>query len=199
MFKDAVNTLGKKGVLSKKAHDLQQLDAFIKGHPNYGKVQNILHSVPTRVAQRFGCLKFTAEIQTARQFRHAIALPLEHPGALPYVNTAAVELAGISKKLVRVGTGATWILPTAIGLYEIGEAPPEEKFEKSMEVTGEVVVGAMLGFGAESIVAPALVAFLGISSGGLAFVIVALCVGGAAYAGGEIGKGVMSRLVKTLK
>jgi hypothetical protein len=181
--------LGVDVVTSKKAADLARLESFLKGHHQYAALQSSIQKLPVFLKGRLGNVQPTTGINSAaaRWLRRQFVIPASKmASAGRYVNTMAGRVARETKIFGRIGTGTTWVIPAAMGLWSVYEAPSYQRPKVAFQETTGIVLGAaMTPIGVA--LGGVFVVVLGLTGIG-AFILVALAAGATSLAGYETGK-----------
>lgn len=181
LIADAVKIHGKK--IFDKQH-IKTLEAFIKSNPKYQELRQAINKLPSFLSKGLDHrMPQVGKFSEARWFRSQIYLPSHNPSG--YCNSFGRMLG---KKVIRLGgagTASSWALPTAFWAYDVYEATPQAR---PREIAKGVriplgVAGTALGYAGGVV----LVGILGISTGGVAFVVIALCAGAGGIVLSELG------------
>lgn len=178
LMNDAVKKHG-KDILQKK--NLKALEFFLKNNAKFPELQKSISVLPSFLSRNLGHIHPTPGISypNARFVRSQILLPFHNPQR--YCNNFESLLKSKVVRLGKFGTGATWILPAAIGVYNVYDAPQEKMLEVTARETAGIGLGALgteLGIAAGIAIAGTL-----LLTGGGAFIVIAV-VAGAGGAGG---------------
>lgn len=194
IFIKTIKRFGKKVAFSKPWPE--KVEGYIRGLPEYEQLQELLHSMPMRVAQRFGFFKFSAdEMGNIHRMRRLVFWPLRKMNRT--WEGPIEDLGRISRFAGKVSFHGTWIIPTMVGLYQVAEAPSGQRADEGFKVTGGILGGYAGSEVGAAIGVEALMA-IGISSGGVIFVVAAVCAGVGAYYGSKYGGNKMSWLYNLL-
>ena len=190
LYAEATAKFGKQVVQSKKQAHLIRMQQFLIGHPKYKALMQSLQDLPKYLLPK-GRLIPNAQsggrVAAARHFRKAFTLRYNKWNSTRYLSSIGRQLNGKVQLLKGVGRHATWYIPAAIGLYNVGQAPSELKLKTLFE-EGFNVLGGYAGtlFGGHFVAAGALGVFalFGLCLGPMGiFITVFLC----ASVGGIIG------------
>jgi hypothetical protein len=189
LYYDAVQKLGVKVVTSKKANNIQQVAAFFKSHPKYPQLNQHIRDLPRWVVTGAAKKNVPHRIETitpqiARQMRKQYWLALSDQSSSRYMGTIASQLNGRVSLLKNAGRATTWLIPAALGVYGVVNAPPELRMRSLFE-EGFGVVGGAVGTHFGSLAGIGVAAILGLGPLGL-FVAVFVCAsaGGILLSGG---------------
>jgi hypothetical protein len=178
LMNDAVKVHG-KDIFQKK--NLKTLEAFLKNNPKYNALLKSIEELPGFLSSNLGHIHPTPGVgyAEARFVRSQILLPFHNPQR--YCTALDNLLLGKIARWGRAGTASTWVIPAAIGVYNVYDAPQDQKLRTAASETvgiGFGAAGTALGIYAGGAVVGAL-----LLTGVGAFVVVAL-VAGAVGAGG---------------
>jgi hypothetical protein len=188
LVEEAGEKLGRDVITSKDPVKLERLQRFLKTSPKYYQLRQSLSRLPKSLTTGLARhLAPTSNVSSgdARWLRRQFVLPeVAEPGH--YFNSVASSLEGKVSRLGRFGTGTTFVLPAAIGLYNVYRAAPSERFTVGLEEAVGIGLGA---FGAEAglAIGGAVAAVLGLTGIGL-FILLFVTAGVAAYEASEGGK-----------
>ncbi|MEJ2158510.1 MAG: hypothetical protein P8X96_24560 [Desulfobacteraceae bacterium] len=192
MAADAVNKFGPKMATSKKAAHLAKMAQFFKSHPNYSKVMQQVHKLPDVLlpGPRSKILPpAAANVDAkalARYFRKGYYQSFRRLSSGRYMGPIVKQLNGRIGMFKALGRHATWYVPAVIGMYNVYDAPPEERM-RTLFSEGFGVVGGALGTKAGVAVGLGIVAILGLGPFGL-FLMVFVCASLGGIAGNELFK-----------
>lgn len=171
LMDEAVKKHGKE--IFDKRH-LKTLEDFIKSNPKYLRLREAIDKLPSFLTKGLGHISpQVGKYPEARWLRKQIYLPSHNPSG--YCNTFGRMLGKKIVRLGRAGASSSWAIPTAFWAHDVYNATPKER---PREIARGVkiplgVAGTALGYTGGA----ALVFALGISTGGVAFVVIALCAG----------------------
>lgn len=198
VVEEATAKFGKEVMLSRQPAKLEMVQRFIRGNANYAKVQQLIATLPKQLKSGLGThLAPTPNVQAgdARWLRRAVQV--EEKGAARFFKSAGSLLEGKISRFESYGRGTTFVLPAAIGLYNIAHAAPGDRLKVGIEESvgiGLGAVGTELGVGVGSF----LVAALGLTGVG-AFLLIFVVAGAGAYLLSEAGKTGVRRIGEFLE
>ncbi len=182
LMNDAVKAHG-NDIFQKK--NLKTLEAFLKNNPKYNALLKSINDLPGFLSKNLGDIHPSPGLANAagRSFRSQIALPYYNPQR--YCMTFKHLLDSKILRWGRIGTATTWVIPAAIGVYNVYDAPQDQKLKTAASET----VG--IGFGAGGtelgIIAGAAIASALVLSGPAAFIVIGLVAGAGGALGYEVG------------
>jgi hypothetical protein len=181
LFDDIVKKFGKKEILNPSPLMRTRINDFIKFHPSNSRLHQMLTELPKHLRQRIAPPNFPNKLNL-NSFKRNIYWPIRKTDKIR-PSGMINKLGNNLKYLKKVGTGATYAIPAAIGVYNVFEASSSERPHIMAKETLGIVAGAK-GTGWGMAAGGTIVAFIGISTGG--FIIVGLCAAAAGIAGYEM-------------
>lgn len=180
---DAVKKFGKGVVLSNKAVNLRRVEKFLKAHPRFGKVMQLLKEMPKHLIPEADVTKVFNATKTpyanAKFFRKQIFMPALKENSSKYMGTIKSALNS-NTRLIKVASRGMYVVPVVLGVYDVFNAPPERRmrvlFEEGFSIMGGAMGAYLGGHVAGTIVASVLclgpfgffvAMFLGATIGGL--------------------------------
>jgi hypothetical protein len=148
IYVDAVKEFGSKMVTSKNSSHLVKISRFIKSHPSFHQLMQHVQKFPKALLPmpRAKLVPPAAHnvnsTALARHFRKQYFQAFKRWPSSKYMTTIAKQLNGRVNMFNRVGFGATWVVPSVIGLYNVHDAPPEVKMRTLFEEGFGIVGGA---------------------------------------------------------
>jgi hypothetical protein len=193
VVEEAMAKFGREMMMSRDAAKLETVQRFVRTNTSYVQMQNLLATLPKQLKKGLGHhLTPTQGVQAADARWVRRLVQVEEKGAAHFFRAAGSLLEGKISRLESIGRGTTFVLPAAIGLYNVAKADPNEKFRVGVEETVAVGLGAVgteLGAGVGTV----LVAAMGLTGVG-AFLMLFAAAGASAYAFAEGGKSGVKRL-----
>ncbi len=182
LMDEAVKVHG-KDIFQKK--NLKTLELFLKNNPKYAVLLKSIDELPGFLSKNLGHIHPTPGIANAggRFFRSQIALPTHN--TIGYLQKFGYLL---NNKIIRWGTGGTfttWVIPAAIGVYKVYDAPQDQKLKTAASETVGIGFGALgtaAGIGAGYAIAGALL-LTGVGE----LIVIGLVAGGLGTWGYEAG------------
>ena len=198
IVEDATAKFGKDVMLSKQPAKLEIVQRYLRTSANYQKLQQLISTLPKQLKTGLGShLQPTPNVHAAdARWARRLAL-VEEKGAARYFRSAGSLLEGKIGRFGAFGRGTTFILPAAIGLYNVAKASPSERFQVTIEESVGIGLGA-IGTEVGVEIGGIIVLALGLTGVG-AFLLLFVAAGAGAYALSEAGKGGVRRMGEFLE
>lgn len=180
VVEEATAKFGKEVMLSRSPAKLQMVQQFLRNNVAYQQMQGLIATLPKQLKSGLGThIAPTAGVQAADARWVRRLVQVEEKGAARFFRSAGSLLEGKISRLESFGKGTTFVLPAAIGLYNVARASPSERFRVAIEESVGIGMGAV-GTEVGVLAGGALVTMIGLTGVG-AFLLVFFVAGVAAY------------------